>query len=268
MVLEVQICTYGIDGLARVSVMRLPAVPDVLYTVCLQNPSKEKYIIPEALMREDVRILEHESVGLSNNRNFGINNSVGDIILIADDDLNYEAEGLKAVIETFERHPELDFATFRHTGGDKKIFPEKEFDFSRKEPKGYYLTSFELALRKNSIPEQIRFSVHLGIGAANFGASEEGVFLLRLIRSGLTGAFFPIDIVEHVGKTTGSRKPSCLFLRALGAYFWIRYGWVEGLARLVKNSFRYNHSYLKNLLNLLNGFVRAHYYFHKDGSDR
>lgn len=268
MTLEVQICTFGAEGLSRVAKMSLPIMADVLYTVCLQNPKNDSFTLPPELDRKDIRILAHNSIGLSNNRNFGIDNAVGDIILIADDDLNYKKEGLKAVVSAFEKNPNLDFAAFKHCGGDNKKFPETEFDFRDGEPKGYYLTSFELAFRRQSLPHGLRFSSQLGVGAPIFRAAEESVFLFRLKKEKLRGKFFPVTIVQHPGMTTGVREATEGSLCAQGAWIWIRYGWIEGFLRVLRDVPRRNTSPAKAAKGLIKGYLLAHRYFSKDGKDR
>lgn len=268
MTLEVQICTFGIDGLERTALMQLPSLKDVFYTVIFQNSDFQQYTLPPALQRSDIKVLEHHSIGLSNNRNFALSKARGDIILVADDDLNYTPEGLESVLDVFREHQDIDFATFCHHGGDKKAFPSSQFDFAGKEPKGYYVTSFEIALRKESIPAHIRFSPNLGIGAPLFGAAEESVFIHRLKNSGLKGRFFPIDIVEHYGVTTGNRPATMASLRAQGAWIWIRYGRIEGFMRLFIEAHRRNAPYLSALKGLSAGFFTAHRFFNSDGSDK
>lgn len=267
MILEIQICTYGVDGLDRVSKMELPIVENVRYTVCFQNPENHKCDFPKELNRSDVRILEHSTKGLSVNRNFGLDNSQGDIILIADDDLKYSHDGLNYIINTFEKHPDIDFAAFKHIGGDNKHFPKCEFDFVGKDPRGYYLTSFELAIKRDSLPKEIRFSKNLGIGAPIFGAGEECVFLLRMKKHGLKGRFFPVVIAEHPNISTGNREASPAFLRAQGAWLWIRYGWIEGFLRLVRDIPRRNSDWSTSFKMLINGFVKAHKYFDREGKE-
>ena len=270
MMLEVQISTYGASGLMRVASMELPSLSDVMFTICLQAPESEQINIPENLQRKDIRILRHDSKGLSINRNFGIDNAVGEIVLLADDDLNYTPEGLKTVLKTFQADSALDFATFRHRGGDNKKFPPESFEFSisKREPSGYYLTSFELAFRRDSLPESIRFSPLLGIGAPFFGSGEENVFLRRMVHSGLNGRYIPEEIVSHLSLTTGSRYPSPAVLRAQGAWFWIRYGFFEGFLRLLRDSPRRHTYYFRAARFMISGFFASRRLFCRDGSER
>ena len=105
MTLEVQICTYGLDGLQRAAQMTLPAVDGVRYRICMQNPDGAVIELPEALRRPDVDFFQHPTRGLSLNRNAALDRAEADIILIADDDLHYSDAGLRAVIDTFAADP-------------------------------------------------------------------------------------------------------------------------------------------------------------------
>ena len=229
MTLEVLICTYGNDGLNRVAKMNLPKVEGVTYLVSLQI-EESNISLPESLNRTDVRISPTTSKGLSNNRNNSIDNATGDICLIADDDLSYTAEQLQSVISVFEKNQSLDIALFRHSGNNNKQYPNYEFDLNTKFPKGYYITSFEIAFRRKSLPSSLRFDSRLGIGSA-MPAGEETLFIHQAIKNGLSCRFLPITIVCHKDLSTGSRTPSPGVIQANGAIIAVRYG-LSGLMRL------------------------------------
>lgn len=268
MQLEVQICSYGRDGLDRLAQMNLPHVKNVAYTVCLQWESDLPPVIPVQLEREDVKVLFHASKGLSANRNFGLRHATGDIILIADDDLVYDEDGLNAVIRAFQDNPAIDFATFMFQGPSGKKYPGRSFSFSDGIPKGYFLTSFELALRRRSLPEHIRFSELLGVGTPLFGSGEENVFLMHLVGCGLNGRFFPTIIVQHPGPTSGSKKATEEFLRSQGLWLRLRFGNARGLMQLVRNIPRYNAPMLFSFKHLIEGYRLMPKYFNADGSEK
>ncbi len=267
MELEVQISTFGVAGLRRVAKMKLPEVEGVRYLVSLQNPDGDAIEVPQALKRGDVEILEHADRGLSVNRNFGIEHSNSDVILIADDDLDYTFEGLNFVKAVFENDPTLDFATFRHDGDDGKMFPDHEFEIKRKLPKGYYLTSFELAIRRSSLPDNFRFSPMLGIGSPLFSVGEENVFMYRMTTKGLRGRFFPHTVAVHRGQTSGVRSATVTVLQGQGAWLWIRYGWIEGFLRVLVDAPRRNAPLFKSLKYMIKGLCKAHCYFDRTGED-
>ncbi len=266
MTLQVLICTFGQQGIERVAKMKLPQLDNVSYLVSVQNPNREVIVYPDAIIRGDIIITETYSTGLGLNRNHSINESTGDILLISDDDLIYTENGLKAVIHAFEKNSDIDFATFRYSGKDNKEYPDHEFVLSE-EPKGYYITSFEIAIRKNSIPKDIRFSRYLGAGNAVFGCGEENLFVFRILKAGLKGRFFPITIVEHPGLTTGSRRATAASLRGQGNWLRLRYGAFMGYLRLIRDIPRKKAPWYKSLFFMTQGFIISYCYFNKEGDD-
>lgn len=266
MTLQVLICTFGQQGIERVAKMKLPQLDNVSYLVSVQNPHREVIVYPDAIIREDIIITETDSTGLGLNRNHSINESTGDILLISDDDLIYTEPGLNAVIHTFEKNSDIDIATFRYLGGDNKIYPDYEFDLIQ-EPKGYYITSFEIAIRKSNIPENIRFSRYLGAGNSKFSCGEENLFVYRLLKAGLKGRFFPITIVEHPELTTGSRQATAGSLRGQGNWLRLRYGTFIGFLRLIRDITRRKAPWYKSLCYMTQGFLLSYFYFTAKGED-
>lgn len=267
--LEIQIITFGPEGLARVGTMTMPQLPGLRYFVSLQNPDRLPIEVPATLARrDDVEIHEHYTRGSNVNRNVALSRGSSDIILFADDDLHYNAEGLKAVIKAFEDDPALDYATFIHTGGDNKSFPDHSFDLSGKDPKGYYMTAFELAVRRRSLPADMRYSNHFGLGMPVFGTGDDSVFFMRLQKSCLKGRFFPIEIVRHPAITTGNRAATPTVLRTQGGYLRLKYGMAEGLLRLLRDVPRRNAPLHSSLAHMLKGFFVVRKYLNADGSDR
>lgn len=229
MTLEVLICTYGEEGINRVAAMNLPQVDNVKYLVSWQIANPLNVAIPPSLNRNDITILSTSSAGLSNNRNHALDNATGDICLVADDDLTYKPHQLKSVINTFKANPVVDVALFKYSGGDSKKYPDYEFSLI-KEPKGYYISSFEIAFRRQSVISSLRFDPRLGVGAA-MPAGEEAVFIYQALKSGLNCRFFPITITHHEALTTGSRIPTPSVLQANGVVVAVKYG-LCGLLRL------------------------------------
>ena len=103
--LSVTVSTIGRDGIERCALMQLPAVDGVEYVISWQKADDQA--IPAALVRDDIRVTTTPSIGLSNNRNNAIARSRGDVILIADDDVDYTETQLRSVIDIFRRHPDI-----------------------------------------------------------------------------------------------------------------------------------------------------------------
>lgn len=228
--LEVLISTLGRDGIERVARMVLPRVDGVRYLVSWQKPEGE---LPQSLNRTDLSVYRTSSLGISSNRNDAFDVSTAELLLIADDDLNYTEERLRSVISTMDAHPEVDLATFRHDGGDGKTYPECEFDL-KDWAKNYYVTSFEIALRRHVVfgENRVRYDVRFGPGAPRFKASDEAFFVDDVVKAGYNCRFFPITVVTHPGKTNSHRYLTSAFLESQGVYIRSKYKWYSAWVRI------------------------------------
>lgn len=231
MKLEVLISTLGADGIRRVANMNLPRTDEVGYLVGWQMPEGE---IPEELRRPDIKILTKEERGLSRNRNMLLGNASAEIVLIADDDLTYTPERLREVIRVFEEDAALELATFRYDGADVKSYPARECELRIPLPKGYYLTSFEMALRRTVGTGSLRFNEKMGLGAEYIQAGEEEMFLYEAIMSGVKARFFPITVTRHEGLTTGNRRLTAEAARGSGVVIKQYYPFSAPLRILLK----------------------------------
>lgn len=141
--------------------------------------------------------------GLSRSRNVAINESEGDIIIVADDDLIYK-NGIDELIKKyFLKYPDADILAFQVEGIEKKF---KEY--SRMEKKINYLSSLnicsvEMVLKKNSIiKNNIEFDELFGSGSI-YKMGEENIFLFDCLKKGLNIYYIPECIAYlHLGNST------------------------------------------------------------------
>lgn len=262
--LDVLIATHGDDGLKRVEEMKLPEVDGVRYIITWQRGTSNETGTPETLQRNDVEIHAIDSTGSSNNHNAGIELAEAPYCLIADNDLAYEAAGLKAVIDSLDNNADVDVATFRHSG-EPVYYPSEEVDFTERMPRGYSVTNFEIAFRRDSIGK-IRYDVNFGIGAP-LACCEDPVFILDCRRAGLRCRFFPITIVEHKGYSTGYRPiTDPRVAMAEGAYIRLAYG-VGGYLRIPLFAWRAKRKgrmpLLWGIYHLTRGFFSSYIAIHK-----
>lgn len=200
MTLDVLISTYGRGGIESVAAATLPRVVDVRYVVSWQSPDGE---LPLALQRDDIKVVTLDGRGLSRNRNNSIEASTADICLIADDDQIFYPDGLKALIDAFSRHPEMDVALVKVDLPVKKQYPSEETPIVRgRFPKGYYVQSQEIAFRRTSLPPGPWFDTRFGLGAERYLCGEEELMVDDLLRAGLNCRFLPIIASAHPDYTT------------------------------------------------------------------
>lgn len=229
MKLEVLISTLGHDGIKRVVEMNLPRVEGVGYVVSWQLPGECPAAVPCELVRDDVKVCQLYSRGLSANRNNAISHSTADICLIADDDLRYSPDMLLAVIGTFRDNPDVDVVTFMYSGSGK-WYAAHEFDLV-KPVKGYYPSSIEIAFRRDRVSGKVEFNEAMGLGTPLLHSGEEAVFIHQALCRGLACRYFPVTVAHHEGLTTGLREMSEGVLMGQGASFSVIYP-VSGLLRL------------------------------------
>ena len=201
--LQVLICTYGSDGIKRVASASHPKIEGIEYLVSWQTDGEHD--IPISLQRPDFHILRSATKGLSVNRNIALSKASAPLLLISDDDVDYTEYGLRAVVDAFRKHKDMDIVTFRYEStSHTKYYPKGPSDLGAHE-KGYYITSFEIALRRESVQGKIWFNENFGIGAT-FPSGEEDIFICDCLAYGLKGIFEPITIARHDNTTTSERN--------------------------------------------------------------
>lgn len=209
--LEVMICTIGPDALMRLDLSCYPASENVCYTIGWQLPGDNPHIPESISLRKDIKILFAPSCGLSVNRNYLLSQSSSPLLLVSDDDVEYKKEDFGKIIDAFRQRPGSSLLTFaRYSDATEciptsneakhiaeKSFPEHEFSLTGK-PKGYYVSSIEIAFRRADIAGKIKFDERFGLGA-DFPFGEEEIFVNECVRNKLYCRYLPIKIVRHDG---------------------------------------------------------------------
>lgn len=241
MKLEVLIITID-EGISNIPAMLLEPRDGIGYVVSWQHSNDKEIPIPEELKRDDVKIYNLNGHGISRNRNNCLRHATADVCLIADDDCRYTHEQLQAVINSFENNADVDIATFRYSSEvNTKKYPEQSIDLSTP-TKGYYVSSIEVAFKRESVQGKFWFNELFGYGAP-LSCGEEELLVLTAIRKGLKCKFFPIDIVRHDDITnTVTNVGKSYMLMGRGAYTYIAHP-LSFIARIPLNSYRLKKKY-------------------------
>lgn len=249
--IQIVIATHRPDGISRVASMVLPPAEGIGYVVSWQ--AHENAPIPKSLEREDVEVVRYDGVGLSNNRNNALARCTADIIIIADDDESLYPEGIEALRSAFADNPDVEFITFRSDHGDPSRFPVVATPLGRHLPRGYYVSSIEMAFRR-AAGCGLQFCPELGLGAKKFLSGEDELFLRTAIKRGVKCCFFPITVCSHPDASTGLLSNlSSGVLRAQGVVMALSFSPAGILPRLLLKALR-----LKR--NRQAGFFRALYF--------
>ena len=222
MTLDLALITHRPEGMARIAAQRLPRVEGVRYVISWQAHAGAP-IPPEVADRQDIEVHRFDRSGQSLNRNNAIDHCRADIVLHADDDVSYTAEGLLAVIQAFEQRPQMDVATFMVPKPGGPAYPPQECRLGIPMPKGYWVATFEIAFRRSRVGS-LRCHPEFGLGSPRLHGGEDELFLLEAIRRGLNCRFLPIEIGRHPHESTGTKAHlTAANLRAQGCLITLTY---------------------------------------------
>lgn len=198
--IEVLICTID-EGILKVPGVLQQQQSGVCYLVSHQYSGNQGFPPPpQALMRDDVRIIHLKGKGLSKNRNYALKNAVGDVCLIADDDIQYLEGAFEKIRKTFSEDQQLAVACFQVRTPDEqpvyKTYPTYAEQLIKH--RHHYISSVEIALRIRYIRDmQIGFDERFGLGSGCFQDAEELVFVKDCISKGMVVKYFPVQTVLH-----------------------------------------------------------------------
>lgn len=194
---------------------------------------------------EHIRVINSFDKGLSKSRNLALEHTNADIAIIADDDVEYQANTLTIVENAYQLFPEaalISFQYLRENGSLGKIY-QKESSYQNSKLHKQSLSSIEISCRPKILKQYgIAFHTCFGLGA-RFVCGEEQVFRDDIIRKGHKVAYVAKPIAMHSGQTSTPHENSEAYTGAIVAqkylqhnnliYLWlIRYIW-KLLARKV-----------------------------------
>lgn len=209
MTLQWLICTYG-NGLRKIENILLFPEFGISYLISHQDPQNLCPELPESLIRNDVEVVRLQNTGLAKNRNNALRHASGEVVILADDDINLHPAYPHHIRRAFKQNPDADVICFqiRTPAGSPpyKNYPTIEKPLTRLSQLKA-VSSIEIAFRRIPIQEKgIWFDERFGLGApANCG--EELLFLAECLRKGLKILFVPAFIVEHPNESSVKNSP-------------------------------------------------------------
>lgn len=137
------------------------------------------------------RMISTTQRGLTRSRNMAIENAVGDVCMLSDNDEVFVEGYAEKILSAYESLPQADVIVFRleniPTSLGEKV-RRLRFPLTMK------VSSWQISFRRSSLLRTgVRFDVHLGAGSGN-GAEEELKFLLDCQGAGLKIYYVPVAI--------------------------------------------------------------------------
>ena len=191
--------------------------------VLVINQSKKKI----SFTRNNFRIINTDQTGLSNSRNLAINNSKGEICLLADDDVTYTSDFIQIIVNAFNENKNADLITFQAISDLGKSF--KDYPKVKKHNKRSISTinSFLIAFRRESIQmNRIKFDSRFGLGST-FETGDEYIFLRNALDKNLNVIHCPRVILSHKSLSSGQDVTNDKIIFARAAIFYKYYGFIS-----------------------------------------
>lgn len=181
---------------------------------------------------ENIRVINVFEKGISKSRNLALKNAIGDICLFTDDDVVFQKDFDKIIIDAFNSNRNagmLHFKVLDFEGNDYRLYPEYPCKHNLKSIKG--VLSIEIVInRKQILNANLKFDERFGLGGV-FETGEEYLFSRSIIKKGIPVYFHDDYIVSHKSFNSGRELGSDKIVYARAAlnysiyknlvYFWI-----------------------------------------------
>jgi glycosyltransferase involved in cell wall biosynthesis len=181
----------------------------------------------------NIRVINSFKKGLSTSRNVALKKAIGEICLLADDDVRYKKNMDKIIIQAFNKKPNADIITFKMQDLEGHDF--KNYTNQTVHDKNTIKTvnSVVIALKpKQVLDKKAQFNVNFGLGSF-FETADEYVFLRNALRAKLNLFFEPKIILSHDYNSSGRDSGSDRLVYARAALFY-KYSGVIGYLKLIK----------------------------------
>lgn len=192
----------------------------------------------------NIRVINAFERGLSRSRNLAIQHAIGDICLLADDDVVFLEGFENKIMESYDQLKDADLITFKTITTENKPYsnyPKKVTgleDFYRK------VLSIEITFKRDVIlKNNISFNENFGLGSV-FQDCENRLFFEDVFTTKQIKAYFsPEFIVVHKPFSTSDEVTSDRYMFARSALFYKKhgvFGWlyvIKLLFSLVRNNY-------------------------------
>jgi GT2 family glycosyltransferase len=175
------------------------------YNILIINQTKTNKLSSEF---PSVRVINSLEIGLSKSRNLAIENAIGKILIIADDDIIYQKDFIEKIIVAHNKLYEatiVNFCAIKENGAYLKKYPTN----SKQQLNAMEIlnvSSIEMTIKKEKLHSiGTRFDENFGLGSNSFEMGEETVFLFDLKRKNQQITFENEVIVAHYGLTSSDK---------------------------------------------------------------
>ncbi|PWI31343.1 hypothetical protein DI383_01345 [Flavobacteriaceae bacterium LYZ1037] len=186
------------------------------YHILIVNQTKEEKLLHAET--PNIRVINSFETGLSKSRNLALKNAIGDICLLADDDVVYLEHFEKTILERYNKLSDADILTFKTLTSEKKPYsnyPNQITSLNRFYRK---VLSIEISFKRESlINNNVAFNELFGLGSV-FQDGENRLFFEDVFKKKQIKAYFSPDyIVMHEPSSSSDDVASDRFIFARSA---------------------------------------------------
>ncbi|MDD7885338.1 glycosyltransferase family A protein [Flavivirga sp. 57AJ16] len=202
------------------------------YNILIVNQTSNDKLLKSGYT--NIRIINSFEKGLSKSRNLAIKNAIGEVCLIADDDVKYQKNFKEIILDTYTKRSEADVVTFQMIDDAGKLFKAYPNITIHNKKTIKTVNSVTLTFRTERLKfHKVGFNQHFGLGAI-FQNADEYVFLRNALKANLNVYFEPKVILSHNLYSSGKAVGSDRVIYALSAIFY-KYSGVLAYPRLLKH---------------------------------
>lgn len=169
----------------KADINKLPMTMNISSDAIISNQCGLDEIIDQKFNTHFIKFINNSGIGVGKNRNLALDNSDADICLFSDEDIVYEDDYEKKVLEAFDKHPKASVITFnvlvderRRTYFNEDVHQIKWNNYGR-------YPAYAIAIKREDIVKNnIRYSELFG-GGAKYSNGEDSLFLHDCLKKGL-----------------------------------------------------------------------------------
>ncbi|OWU89270.1 MULTISPECIES: glycosyltransferase family 2 protein [unclassified Flavobacterium] len=203
--IEILISTMNQDSLDFLVPM-FPYSHFSTFQILIVNQTQNEKILTSSY--SNIRVINSFEKGLAKSRNLALENAVGKILVIADDDIVYQEGFINKIINAYHKFPEAAVINFSAINSNENLI-KKYPSYPKSNLNTFDIlntSSIEMTLNKSIIDEaKIQFDENFGLGGI-FEMGEEAVFLFDLKEKQQQLSFYPEIIVKHESQTSSNKK--------------------------------------------------------------
>jgi hypothetical protein len=222
MILEILISTMNRENLSFLDEIFINNENSDFHILIINQTSKENILVSN---KERIRVINSFEYGLSKSRNLAIKNAIGDLCLIADDDIEYVKDFDTIIQEAFLRATDVSIMKFKigtFCGKNYKVYSNGSKILSKKKDIRN-ISSIEIAFKHHDIlKHSIFFNTFFGLGS-HFTSGEEYLFLKEALNKGLKIKFENSFVVKHSFQHSTSNMGNDNFVKAQAVIYYHDY---------------------------------------------